>query len=1367
MSEQGPGYYDAAGEIYTQTEDPVNIRMQKEAEQKKAEEAAKADTTYSLKKEEIVQDDLSRSQGSATTEQPTGVTTEGTTTSAESVADKAARDMRDDIGGPAYDVPATTEQTQQTPPNVDGLRDDIGDGRDIDINKEDLTDDKPEDSNSQTQAEARTGQIDLTKIQTGTAESTADKATRDIRDDIGGPAYDVENTSHDNEKIIPYKPQVTDLTKPETRDESIIAQEKKPDEMIRFEPKPDNTVRFEEKPDDIIPKPEITPTPLPEKKEKILIADVSEVVKRMAHTIAENRLNEMMTVQREPAKGFLGKIGSFFKAVPKAMFASYVRMGEAGFLNKFYNEALETIGNNQDLMRDIQARIVGTSGEIQKGSADKRENWQILDAVVKQMEDEVLEEEEKGSDLLGRGAVFADLINRHIGGEFADRSAFEAAAREAIQNAGFTQEQFVNDPNRRGQAEGLMYASNLWDIANNYREKIVGEFGNEAEWGKLTPEQKDALRETVGKIGSLDIKLATKLSDLNDRRPERPGEKGGYLGFWDRVSSVARTRPILGALINPLTVGVAAGLGTRSLVRGAVIGGLTLGGIGVGMGFALPLITGAALGGVFAAINKRRNLAFDRGMEQRREALGQQGDGARAARLREFGFNSIGQETNTLIDAIRSGNEDATLEAKALLEAERVLRNEYGRGADLIYTSEQEGRALGTNLVSKGELRKLVKDNEATIDPVLLNNRVAAIVDQVRQQDKGFEGFRSKEAVKAGFRAAGVGVVAGLALHEAADYVSEVKNGAENGSLTLLEMAKGGRPTVEHIEANGADLPLTEGRTETITSTFETSDGTPIDVSYYYDGNGQVHMAGDLPANVSFDEASGQLIHEVPGVPGGEITKDTWAAFSDDMIKRHGDLFDQTQTHWSRFYENATGPHGNSYEPGYVANSESTELMMDFHRNSDGSVTVDLSRMAGHTAYTEGHKLPIDEDRLDNMVVSFGPRERVLSHDNILLANTVDGKVTVPKDVADALFTEENGRLLPADGVQVTADHILTEKDGETWLGHVAAEYNNGPGNLPGREPVTDSFEMPNGAYVPPESIGGPIPFPTERRDNIGNVPPVVEKMPEEQPVEGQPQRNETGPLAGAGQDQVEQPPAGELTSNEQQSGNELQGIPEEVTANGIKMTKVSQKEGSAAPAGTIFEGKITNGPISINKEVRFENGNTSPIQKISKLEDGRYQIETAGGVYEMEPQEDEQAQNAQEEITNAENINETQTPEQEGQEELQSLREKGDLMRGFSNTAREISEMETFSQRKEAVVDFLRRMRDEGVIPNINLRIANEVISAEELEEQHDSELITTLEVLSRQLSEEASRVYADAANGKRAARAVENPGEQLDQAA
>lgn len=70
MSEQGPGYYDAAGEIYTQTEDPVNIRMRKEAEQKKAEEAAaKPDTTYGLKKEEIIQDDLSRPQTSATNEQ--------------------------------------------------------------------------------------------------------------------------------------------------------------------------------------------------------------------------------------------------------------------------------------------------------------------------------------------------------------------------------------------------------------------------------------------------------------------------------------------------------------------------------------------------------------------------------------------------------------------------------------------------------------------------------------------------------------------------------------------------------------------------------------------------------------------------------------------------------------------------------------------------------------------------------------------------------------------------------------------------------------------------------------------------------------------------------------------------------------------------------------------------------------------------------------------------------------------------------------------------------------------------------------------------------------------------------------------------
>lgn len=936
------------------------------------------------------------------------------------------------------------------------------------------------------------------------------------------------------EEMVPYMEGEAGMVPKREGEEHIVPYIPGEEHIVPYQEGEEHMVPYREEPDDIVPADQgEEPNPAPEKKERIILADASEIAKAMAWRIAENRLNEIVHYDNGPTPPrFWGRLWRGVRGVVTQEFwrAQFAKMGEQGYLTKFYREALEEIENNQDLMTDIRGRLLGESEVTTASTPDKAEHYRLLDAVVREVENEVIEAEERGEDLIGRGEIFSDLINRHMAGEFADRNAFEEAAREAIQRAiasGQIDQSDFSSAGREGDAEGLMYASNLWDIAERYRAQALEQIGALSDT-ELSAEQQEALQGIISGIGQLDIRLATKFQDLNEARARRPDGRGGYLSIWERSASWARSRPILGAIANPTVIGFFSGFATRTALRHSALfgAGVAIAGSTAFGTFGLSLLVGAGVAGTIAYIRRKRNLAFDRGMEQRRETIGQQGQGRRAEQIREFGFSDIAGEAETLTAEIRAGDTLALLRASALLEAERQLRN-AGRPVDLIWSSTDEGERSRSNLVPKTDLKIAVRENAPADDPEWngrVMNMAADYIERVNMNDDRFERFRKREGVKAAATTALAAGVLGAIGQEVVHGIQWHVNPEEAAQrITLLDYVAGHRPSIEYAQIGNTSYPAEMIQTAPDGSRFinvNTSDVTEGRVvgGYFHmpigpDGTIHPDMAeSHIPEGYTYDAQTGELSHVVAhGVEGGALTPESWDHFREYVVDRYPELFDKTHVSWAKFYENGHPPFGNSYEPGYIANSEGTELQMDFHHGA-GGYSVSFERMAGHIAYGSGGEFRIHPNT--PILVTIGPRDFATSHEVFTAVVTPEHGLQFPHEVGDQIMTMDHGQPVLKEGWMITGNRLFGEvngaghEGGETIAGHVVAEYNPGQATLTGTADEVETVRVLGGEYHPP--IGtpeGPLPIPIDFRRPIGNVVPgerqtgqQEETQPQEQP---------------------------------------------------------------------------------------------------------------------------------------------------------------------------------------------------------------------------------------------------------------------------
>lgn len=746
------------------------------------------------------------------------------------------------------------------------------------------------------------------------------------------------------------------------------------------------------------------------------VVSVDENVRRMARRQVDDRMEELLHAPEEGMasnsrfRSILNNLSAPFRHPIRFGQKIWVRALERGYRNKFYEEALEQITQNQNLMVELERnhRLNRRTGVVD-ANVKREENFAFLDKVMEEYSNNAVEMEERGEritdprlDAKTKRFFYSCLMASHRNGPMT-RELFERKQRalmnglkasNLITNADFLGRGNVRSGMRNEEevAGGMMYSSNLYEIFQDYQKHIGGslnEIGIESEKrGEiLSAEQKEQLKEHVNGTLALDVELGAKLTDVFNRRPE------GNLTWSDRAIDWLQNSnmPILRRIAaNPGAAALLGAVGGNLASRGALRLGLVAGTAGLVTGAWLPILTGAISAGVFGAMRRNKELKYDRAMHQRQRTEGREySDRFRRGRMDEFQYDikstkELDDELEGIIKATadsgghyRNIPDDqkellASMFARYKLELSQEQQRRAGMSDstfDLIQAANpEEGERNNTHYLSKTDLKiKLYKylGQNGLIDDLqkrptdrefeqLFNTQSCALLDNIRQADRAFADYRVRSAATTGAVAGlsgAVGVFAGQALW------NELIPGDR---YTALDSARdffrgdGSKKIEEFLPAIALGgqrlqpgLHEVDFHGEKFQLFVDPKTGTTIDPA-------QSH----LPTGWRFENGKNglSLIHEMTTkTGGGTIPAKNWNEF----VEKNG-LDNRQRVSYKDFKYQGTAPDkGVRALPETVANflnnlklkANSTELMMRFvpDKSGNGDILVDASRMLKET----------------------------------------------------------------------------------------------------------------------------------------------------------------------------------------------------------------------------------------------------------------------------------------------------------------------------------------------------------------------------------------------------------------------------------
>lgn len=514
----------------------------------------------------------------------------------------------------------------------------------------------------------------------------------------------------------------------------------------------------------------------PQPKEKIILVNIEEIAKRMAWSKAEEQLREHF------------QKSSWFRRAIKGLTENYHRL-------KFYQQALEEIKNNNDLMEAISGRLIA-SGRASDTPADRGNYYKILDAVIGEYEDGLIEDnsKEKGDTFQAGSEVAlkaAEMFKAHATGDWSKlgpeytaitdpRARVELYVKNVItpligedKQWGEQEEasglgarlknKFGFEKKQKGK-DSLLYASNFFAMAEKRKADIEQIVAGQAP---ESPELQAQLREHFAGLENLDIQLGLKERDLYNNKPK------GVLNFYEKWMDIAETNKFMGRFVsNPITVGVAAALMTRGGQMAAkALGVAALGAAGFMMSpVIMPLIVGAGVGGLYRAMQHNKNLKYDIAHEQRNLILG--GDASQLLKDSGAGLTTMSyEEAISKLEQAQAKDPSVWTEEEktdvARIIAMRQTEKQKGNQHDLFYVSEEVGGQTGTVLTERRRLNNLLKEvgTPASIQEIIEVEQ-EAVRDDITEKDNNQKWFRMLSSAKKGLAGAIWGGVAGLGIQQ-------------------------------------------------------------------------------------------------------------------------------------------------------------------------------------------------------------------------------------------------------------------------------------------------------------------------------------------------------------------------------------------------------------------------------------------------------------------------------------------------------------------------------------------------------------------------------------------------------------------------
>lgn len=777
------------------------------------------------------------------------------------------------------------------------------------------------------------------------------------------------------------------------------------------------------------------------KEEKLVLADISDEVKIQAMVIRDDTFQSLRRGQAGEATGFTGRVRSLWQSMMAGL-------GDYGYSRQIYQESIDIMRNANSLSPQLQARIRALGGmDLSTDDTGEETSFMLKDAIASEITEGLLEASELGLDVEASALELADIFVNHLRGEYEDRSAFERAVQAHLDRITTQNPQLVNEVFGE-DFEGLMYAGNLWEMAEANRAKVTESLGN---WESLTPEVQEQLLEAVGDLQGVRIQLAVKDRAIQEGRPAWVSNDSRYNQILDRIRG-RNFGPVMGFLTSAPVLGFAGSAATSGVVRTALAGTAIVATGGMGAAIT-PLLVGAATGSIVAAFRKNRRFDDDFATEQRRMSRGLVGEGRKSERLQRLGLGAQTQVGTELARQIEAGDENAAYEAKALLATERELA-ENGMPQDLIVAGDEEGLETRSSVISRRDLRRALKAFEASkeLNQEVVAERVRELLSFAEGQDTSRK--RAKAASVAGAAAYGFvsGLLAGILGREAIDGVSERIAGAENNTITLVEAALGQRAQEarmpKYLTPDGERVWVGMQKVQEVTMKHS---GKTVQVTSILGTDGKWHHSApnvEGQSGWTFDAVKNEITHRVEGIRKNVVSD--WLEVRNSVAKNTG--AEKVHASWVAQATNRI-----------KGTSDGTELGMTFPRRN-GKFSINAESMEGMLAYGRGYRKVVNPLN-GEYVATISAYDPKLQHEAIVLPLGKDLK-TGALDMLDQFIDPKTHQ--PKPGILITVSERIRDRAGETDLAAIAAIGTRGntvietPGFTEGMQ-----FNMPDPTYFP------------------------------------------------------------------------------------------------------------------------------------------------------------------------------------------------------------------------------------------------------------------------------------------------------------
>lgn len=796
------------------------------------------------------------------------------------------------------------------------------------------------------------------------------------------------------------------------------------------------------------------------------------------------------------------------------------RMGEAGLLRNNYENALADIDKNKSLSALIERRMLGRPTT---GISAESVNERILDRVLLDYEKEIVDSAEKGELVVDTdiNLSLADIFYRFTKGEFKNRAEFEKEIHAHVMPKLAGKEFGKGDSTK---SKGDLYAMNFWHMAEAYKGKLENLIeGYEKQYG---PENKEGVVAYLNGLMKIDIELGRKQRDLNNTAPE------GKLGFAERtaealqgltykIPGLNRLTPLITA--NPVFYGATASvmgqMAARKIVRAGLVGSTAF---FVG-GTIAPLLAGAALGGALMWARRGRDIKRDRGLDLRRQALGDETTGTNTDKVREYAYEfKTAKELTQDLKNLKGKTilADADLELIANISAR--LEVEKSKKVDLIRVSEDTGQ-YGVRMFELSELKEELKDLETQAGgkanpelAQLIANRMKELEADVEEKDKAFDKFSRNEKIKAGVYGALAGVAAGVVSQEVFHHISGHHAAGEDYSIIDkirgYEHVSNGPMHVEQLPGVAGMVKLPEGQHLEMSGNAYNivgSDGKIVERGIQFGQDGALTKdTSDMLRSHGFgiNEAKEIVIEKIPGTTISHIA--SMEELKDNPIFQglrdvgRRDWHDEAGERFSKFFNKAI-------------EFEGKQQMLYLDRQPDGIVSLNIAAVAdnlvknAHKAFEEYGTNPdgsVDSKlaELRDNIDAWAKSGELAKHLKAVVIPTSEGYQN-----ASGLVFEGNGNSIDlSKGVSDLFNSADSLKNGHLPVkflelrldDHVLATAIGNNLEIPGAtEMIEQQIHVPVIELRPPVPPEYVVPLPFARRKGLEG--PGREKNKKEKPV--------------------------------------------------------------------------------------------------------------------------------------------------------------------------------------------------------------------------------------------------------------------------